>query len=306
MKWGTTISERQLRHLGLDLEQAWDGVLNLGFSYVRLGVYWSEIEVSPGHYQFERLHQLLQLCQQRQQNVVLTVGVKAPRWPEFYWPDFITEKNIESQLTKQAALRFIQVVVEQVKTYSCISHWQVENEPLDSVGADFQKITIDFLRQEVALVQELDQRPIVLTAWGNDLIGRRTLPALAPLTDVIGIDLYYRQYMTSILGTPVYAGPRNSHQQLSAELKKCNKPVWVSELQAEPWEKDDAMYLADQPPSFNLPYLQQFIAEVRKLPVEAVFLWGAEYWLYRREQGDSSYWEYVKSIIDNEKQHKAV
>lgn len=292
----TTFSHRQIEWLGIPVLPALELSCSLGFRHLRLAAYWSEIERSPGQYDFSLIRQLLQRCEQLGQPVMVTLGVKAPRWPEFYWPAFVTPdpRQRESQL---AVLAFIKRTVQELSRFDCISHWQVENEPLDPVWPSGQKIPLVFLEEEVALVRQLDRRPIVLTAWANDLVVNRAWGKLSRLADVLGLDIYYRQFMGAPIGQPVYAGPRVTMAQLRQQVAQANVPVWITELQAEPWEANDDAYRSSRTGSLTPELLHQFMAKTLPLGASEIWLWGLEYWLYRRSQGDERYLQQVREWL---------
>lgn len=295
---GTTFSHRQAAYLELNALDALNKTIDMGFDYIRLGSYWLEIEVEPGKYDLANLKQQLTLCEQKNQKVVLTVGAKAPRWPEFYIPSFYG--SLESYNTQQAVLEFVEFVVVELKEFSCITHWQVENEPLDPVWPEQLIVSDQLLYKEVALVRSLDDRPVVLNAWGNDLSSRGVVQGLADQADIIGVDLYYKQYFLSSFGSPYYRGPSDSDFALKNMFSKLEKPVWVIELQAEPWEKDEAAFKSEQPRSISVKKMEKNFARATALNVEAIFLWGCEYWLWRAQNlNDTSYLELVQSLIDH-------
>ncbi len=291
MKIGITLSHPHLRTLHLDVADSLSRALSLKFSHIRLGAYWSEIEAKEGKYDVSSLKKILEACEEKKQQVIVTVGVKAPRWPEFFWPRHIPEKDAANSAAQERILRYIEHTVSELKQYSCISHWQVENEPLDPSGPENRIVPYGFLKEEVKLVRSLDRRPILLNVWGNDLLSRELFPQIEALADVVGLELYYKQYMKTFLGRPVYEGPRQTHRDLKAYLAKSKKPVWITELQAEPWEKDDAGYLGENPGSMNPGQMERNFRTVSDLPVAEVHLWGFEYWLYREKNGDKRYFD---------------
>jgi hypothetical protein len=291
MKIGITLSHPHLRTLQLDVADSLSRALSLKFSHIRLGAYWSEIEAKEGKYDVSSLRTILEACEEKKQPVIVTVGVKAPRWPEFFWPRYVPEKDARNPTTQERILRYIEHTVLELKQYSCISHWQVENEPLDPSGPENKVVPYVFLKEEVRLVRSLDTCPILLNVWGNDLLSRGLFSQIEALADVVGLELYYKQYMKMFMGRPVYKGPRQSHAQLKAYLEKSKKPVWITELQAEPWEQDDAGYLGKNPGSMNPSQMERNFRMVSDLPVAEVHLWGFEYWLYREKKGDKRYFE---------------
>ncbi|MCD8507116.1 hypothetical protein LRY65_01740 [Candidatus Woesebacteria bacterium] len=279
---GWTYSLNQAEWLALDPWESFTTLLSWHPDIIRLGVHWSETEVSSGKYDFSRIERLLKMCTDAKQKVLLTVGMKAPRWPEFYFPEHITP-NPHDPETQAAALTFLKQSVRHLQKFDCISHWQVENEPFDPSGPDNHVIPDDFLCQECELVRTLDSRPIVVNLWGNDVLARGRWPRANTLADITGLDLYYKQHLFSALGKDLYRGPSQSNTALARAINQFHKPVWIIELQAEPWEKDGPSFRQENPPSMNLAHLEKNLDRALKLPVECILLWGAEYWLWKKE-----------------------
>lgn len=287
MQFGTTFSHRHAASLGLDPVAALRQVIEMDFSLLRLCVYWDEVEPQPGEYDFAQIKNLLAICQRHQQSVVLTVGMKAPRWPEFYLPDWLA-KDPASTEAEQRLLLFINRTVEELGSFGCISHWQVENEPLDPSGADNWQLSPSLLEKEIKVVRSMDTRPIVLTAWGNALSRRQHLPKLARFGDVVGIDLYYKQHV-QLWKVGTYRPPEDNDRKLASQIVAAGVPVWITELQAEPWEKDQSAYQADKTPSCSDILLTEYVARAMQLPVDYIFFWGVEYWLWKADRGDDCY-----------------
>lgn len=279
---GATFSHPHLEHLYIPLDFAFQETLKHNFVHLRLGAYWNRIEKNPDQYDFEELVSLLTFFEENKQKIILTLGVKAPRWPEFYWPDFIVQKNTTNKETQERILKFIRAVIETTRHFTCITHYQVENEPFDLSGPENLSIAEDFLKQEVELVRQLDKRPIILTLWGNDLLSRGFFKRAEEMADIIGLDLYYKQFVTQVFGKNIYKGPSQSDSALRKLINSSTKPVWITELQAEPWEKDERGYLSKNPGSISPKQLQQNIERAKKLPVQEILLWGFEYWLWRK------------------------
>ena len=208
IRFGTTFSHSHLDNLKILINDALDFALEMGFSHLRLGSYWQAIEKSKGLYKFSVLEDLLNRCEKTKQKVIMNVGVKSPRWPEFYWPGYLKEKDFNNSEAKKRVLLFIEKSVKALKKYSCITHWQVENEPLDPSGPENLAVPVDFLIQEVELVRKLDNRPNIMTLWADDLESRKLFPEVLPISDVIGLDLYYKRFMKSDKGKSVYEEPR--------------------------------------------------------------------------------------------------
>lgn len=294
---GITFSSPHLRSLGISPLLALEAAFDCHFSHIRLGAYWSEIEKAKDIYDFTELNTILTKCEAAKQSVVMTVGVKAPRWPEYYFPSHITVKDPGHRETQNAILKFITSAVGEMRHYSCITHWQIENEPLDPSGPLNMMIPQRFLQKEIETVKSIDIRPIIVTVWGNDLKRRGLFPIAEELGDVIGIDLYYRQYSEKRFGRTTYRGPDCSDRYLSNLINDAKKPVWITELQAEPWEKDNETYLTDFPKSMSPLILEEHIKRAHTLPVKEILLWGFEYWAYRAQKGDRSFLDLVEATF---------
>lgn len=287
---GWTYSHRQAEWLGISAETGLQDILEWQPTCVRLGVYWDESEPSPQHYDFSKIIELLEICEKKHQPVLLSVGMKAPRWPEFYFPQHIVP-NPQNPQTQSALLEFLEKTLDTLQKYTCITHWQIENEPLDPSGPNDQVIPFAFLQTECELIRQKDSRPLVVNLWGNDVAARGHWPRAATLADIVGLDLYYKQHLTSLLGKNIYSGPRISHARLQKKIATSEKPVWITELQAEPWEKDEATYRSSAPTSMNLTLLKKNITTGLTLGAEMILLWGAEYWLWKQKNND------VKKIL---------
>ena len=105
--------------------------------------------------------------------IVIVVGVKSPRWPEFWAPArlHLADAPAWSRLDQFAprlrseALDFITEVVLRYRDRPHLVAWQVENEPLDPAGRDMWSLSDELLAAEVDLVRKLDDRPVALTFY---------------------------------------------------------------------------------------------------------------------------------------------
>ena len=293
MQVGITYLEHESAKLGLNPKQALQSVLELNINTVRVGAYWNQIQPQPDIWDFDALDRILNYFQSKRLDVVLTVGMKAPRWPEFYLPDWLPSSNPE--YVGGYVREFITQVVNRYKSLSAVQAWQVENEPLDVGGKLKTAIPLYVLASEVGLVRELDpQRPIHLNFWGNNIIRRTDYRTASELADVVGIDLYYRQ--------PAklwdYHGPYFFDWQLKRWIAKQNKPVWITELQGDAWEKDHRHKWTSSPSSMSPYHLARSFHRSLKLNPQAVLFWGYEYWLWHKQQGRPELWETAAKLLN--------
>lgn len=280
----------------MDVISSLEKIIDLDFDIIRLGLYWDEIEQEKGVFDFNEIETILEICQKNNQKVILSMGAKAPRWPEFYIPKYLPQ-NLENKETQKNLFVFIKKAISQLKKYKIIEYWQVENEPLDEVGDDKLTIPLKFLEEEIELVKKLDNRKIIINLWGNDLSSRNFLPKIEPLTDIIGLDIYYKQFVSHRAGFNFYRGPNDSDKKLNKIITESKKPIWITELQAEPWEKDEKNYKSTNPKSMSVKKMKEFYERACKLSVGGVLFWGCEYWLWKEKFGDERYVETIKKII---------
>lgn len=241
--------------------------------------------------------------------MVLTVGIKAQGWPEFFVParlscDAASGSDVVAAVPAvgHAALPFIAATVERYRQRAGIVAWQVENEPLNPSGPRRWWIGPGFVSREVAAVREGDPgRPVVVNAFchfnarldaassrhGADL--RRLLgssartpeaEALALLApgDILGLDVY-RRIGRGRFVTHAWGWRRNAERwrrQAAAE----GKHAWVVEAQAEPWHGSQTCRPEDIP---------SLVAGLRAAGLTTILLWGAEHWIAEAERGDPSW-----------------
>lgn len=298
MQLGATFSHREIRSLKLDLPSSFQTTLDINFDILRLGVYWDESEPKRGNYDFSVIKSLLTQCDQAGQPVVISVGMKAPRWPEYYVPKWLHIDRPEAG--KRELLKFISASIKVLKTHNSIIAWQIENEPLDGSGPNKWRIPFDLLADEVAHIRKLDSRPIHINIWGDNITRTGEYDKAAKLADTVGIDLYYKQ--PAARGS--YHGPNFRTWQFiwwrwQQQRKGLYRPLWVTELQAEPWEHSNSAKFTPDPPSINPELLIQNLKNAQKLKPEVILFWGLEYWLWRAKQGNPDLLNTVRYILND-------
>jgi hypothetical protein len=307
MQLGASFSHPHLRYLKLKPLTAIESFKSLGLNWIRLGCYWSDIEEKKGEFNFSELDPLVEYCNKNKIKIVMTVGMKASRWPEYYIPDWLNFEGEKYHQIKKSdkklhenTLRFIEKCIKRYKNYSSIKVWQIENEPLDPSGPLSFSISKDFLQDEIDLVRKIgNDKKIMINLWGNETLVRGTFLKKLKNVDIYGLDIYPRQYVEEING---YIGPKGGifPLKLISRYLKRNKSLWISELQAEPWEPDGLVTKRYNPPSFLPEHFEKNLEYSLKLNPEVILLWGFEYWLWRKEKKkDDRYWKEAKKIINN-------
>jgi hypothetical protein len=177
MEIGASFSHRHLKSLEINPLKALQEFKGLGLNWIRLGCYWDEIEPKRDEFDFSGLSPLLDFCWDQKINVVLTVGIKAPRFPEYYLPEWLKSEvelgkfskvGMEQNELTNPLFSFLRRSISFLRSYPCIKVWQVENEPLDPTGENLWRIDRRLLAEEIALVRKADnsERRIMLNFGG--------------------------------------------------------------------------------------------------------------------------------------------
>jgi hypothetical protein len=322
---GTTFSPQQCEYLELDWRETYQAILALDFDVIRLGAYWSFIEAEQGIYDFTDLDWQIEQAEKHKTPVILTVGIKAPRWPEYFIPDWVFENTrlrfaatVSKNLYLQnKALKFIEHVVNRYKGRDIIRYWQVENEALNRFGGKYWRMDKGFLAKEVALVRELDakDRPVLLTTatypnWLLNFISAAfthgdPIADNLELGDILGINIY------PIIGQKfwqrgfyVWSGREKREiyfSQMLSRVEESGKELWITELQAEPWEPGHLVYTVSGRPPTGWPESTKLaFQEMRAWGYRTFLLWGAEYWYYQKTRHDNpEWWRMAEEILKN-------
>ncbi len=290
--FGTTFSPRDLAYRAWKFKNpeigkwrdALDAMDELGddFNFLRIGAYWNQVEQSKNHYDWEELDQLIAAIEQKQKyGVLLTVGMKAPRWPEYYIPDWVLPKSpgknaeiSKNQILRERTKKFIIKVVERYKDRDVIKAWQLENEPMDRSGENRWFIGSDFIESEAHEIRSIDNRPIVINCWcekqtigsdpwSDDEYAVRNAIAIG---NILGLDIYI-----------AINGDNSDYKRRTIELPKkymerataSGKKAWVIESQAEPWGESHNLSLGD---------VQWLVDQHIEQGFQCILLWGFEWW----------------------------
>lgn len=313
MKIGTTFSYLEAEYLGVDWREAMEKTLNLRLNPIRIGAYWSEIEKRKGRYGFSLLDRQVEKVSREGREIILTVGVKSPRWPEFYFPSWLEERlelrcreTIGESKIGDYLFPFLEKTIGRYKDCGAVTHFQVENEPLNFSGPQQLRLGSEFLAREVGLVRRLAKKPIILNSWvETNPLGRRlrnlgwkekSLETCLDFGDVLGLSVY-----------PVCPGQskiKNSNWKIFGDwLKKAKtagKEAWVTEMQAEPWLKEGESKVFKDPlgnPSCKPEDIQLYFSRLRDLGFENILLWGAEFWTRCAQEGNGLWLKSVQELL---------
>jgi hypothetical protein len=327
---GTSFSPLRAAYLGLDPHRAFTRLLAMHFRVIRLSTYWDEVDQSG----YDQLDWMMNEAKRAQQPIVLTVGMKALGWPEFFIPASAVPasglqqgQDVASDSSLRAsALAFVNDTVLRYRDNPALVAWQIENEPFNRAGPQRLWIDAEFLRDEMTSVRQLDShgRPLIVNAFSHfnllfdqasarqgfdlrqwlgfdaDSAERDGLAAMNR-GDVLGLDVY------TAIGYQFLGQDHMSHAdsdwpdrlaRVRDLAKQQGKQAWITEAQAEPWES--ASTTPADPKSTSPQAIRSIFANLKDAGFTTVLFWGSEFWLWREDHGDSRWIDTVKTILRNE------
>ncbi|HBO99576.1 MAG: hypothetical protein UU48_C0007G0024 [Candidatus Uhrbacteria bacterium GW2011_GWF2_41_16] len=292
--WGATFSSLYAEQLGLDWRETYIAVLDeLHIQKLRIPVYWSEVEIKQGVYDWKSIDWMLDEAEKRGVKVTLVTGRKVPRWPECFIPDWA--ERMESSQAQHALLNTIETTVKRYQKRSVVERWQVENEPFFPFGIcpepDFA-----LFQKEVRLVENLDYRPLVVTVSGE--LEPWIPPAIS--VNMLGISMY-RVTWNSWYGYGLYAAVTDFYRIRAMILHLFGRQTFISELQVEPWLRKplSEMSREEKRQAFDSHQLEQNMRFASRAEFSEVYLWGVEWWFAEKQQGNSELWEAGKKEIES-------
>ena len=292
--WGITFEETFAKKLGLDWQVAYLAMLDdLGVKKIRLVAHWLEVEPKEGQFDFTELDWQVAQAQERDVKIILAVGYRLPRWPECHQPEWVIDQ-------RPALLGYMEKVVNRYKDNAAVFAWEVENEPFLSFG-ECPKLDVKLLDEEIALVRQLDSRPIILTDSGELSLWVRA----AKRADIFGTTMY-RWVWNQQLGSykyPIPPGFFRLKERLVRLFVGWQKPFVVIELQGEPWTHKQ-IYEIPIEEQLKLMPLTEFISTIdyaKQTGFSEYYWWGAEWWYYLKQNGHPEYWDKVKELISANK-----
>lgn len=327
-QYGVSYSFEQALWYGLDPHKSYiDLIENVHFSWIRLPFFWNQMVDKNGNFNknFDDLKFAIEEAQRRNIKVIIALGTKTPYFPEYHWPDEVARKvqfgkKIDAnQPAAQDILTISRKVVEELAKYDNIIYWQVENEPLIG-NVNKWKIDPRLIAQEVAIVRQTDpkKRPIILNhaAVGfYDSSWHQLLPILKP-GDVFAVNAFFKTKGTDLITANLFGReihvlwpdhlvwPVHSWLIFSPNFEAIKNKVeangnefWVLEMQAEPYIKkiDEAR---DPILSFEPQDIEKANNYLKAARIDSIGLWGAHFWQYKQQKGDSTWIEAVGQIVN--------
>lgn len=294
-KLGVTFSTIHARELGLDPRETFTALLDdAGVRRFRIPVYWSDVEPRQGEPHWDDVDWMMAEAEKRGAAVTLAIGMKVPRWPECFVPDWA--EGGEPPARYAALETFLGAVVARYQNSPALVRWQVENEPQFEFGVCPKPDASEWSR-EVRLVRQADgQHPVAGTVSGEL---EPWLPVAGPVDD-LGISLY-RTTWNPVFGYFHYPIPAWVYRVRALAVRPFVDEVAISELQAEPWFGEP---IANNTPAEWATYftprdLADNVAFAARTGISETSLWGAEWWFWLKKHGDPGLWNEARQIFSS-------
>lgn len=288
-------------YLGVDPQQTMDSLIGIGVKHFRLVSYWSDIEPTPGHYDFSQLDWQFRKAEAAHATITLSIGLRQPRWPECHMPDWASGEPV-SQWQPQLE-QVMQAVINRYKTSPSLDSYQLENEYFLHGFGTCTNFDRQRLVDEFNLVKKLDSRHPVIISRSNNAIG---IPVGPPKPDEYGVSVYKRVWDAGITHRYLeYPFPAWYYAFL-AGLQKIHdgRDMIIHEMQAEAWAPNGKQLpqisLAEQNKSLDAKRLRDRFQYGKATGMREIDMWGGEYWYYRMVKlHDPSLWNVAQQEFQN-------
>lgn len=300
MIWGISFSNLYVEQdLGLEWEEVYGEILRFPAKKLRLATYWNRIEKERGVADFSEVDFELRAAARAGKEVMLVLGLRTPRWPECHAPEWT--RGLTQAEFEDALLGYLEKLVLRYKASPALTAWQVENEPfLKSFGDCPRSLSRSLLQKEIAFVKSLNSsRPVMVTDSGELSLWLRA----GNLGDWFGTTLY-RVVWNKFTGFLHYVYPPSFYTARAWFIEKLfgTERVLISELQAEPWAKGGGAIsripFEAQTEGLALEELKKNLEFARKTGISEAYLWGVEWWYWRKVHGDPTFWEFGKELFN--------
>lgn len=293
-KFGITFSKNYASYLGLDWKNTYTAILDdLKAKHLRIPVYWEDIEKTEGDFDFSDYDYIFDEGKKRNVQFIANIGWRLPRWPECHTPGWLEDESPEK--IRQKSLKMIEETVNHFKERPEIKYWQVENEPLLKYFGECPDPDYEFLKKQIAFVESLDDREIIISASGELSTWKRE----AKVADILGIT-FYRTVWSKYLGYVRYPVPLWYYDLKAAIWGVSPENRMITELQLEPWVPKGKITELSQNEINKSMSLKQFRSNFQfaiELNWKRAYAWGVEWWYWKKLNGDERYWNAAKTLF---------
>ncbi len=289
---GVSFSPDYAGSLGVDPQANMDALLGIGVKQFRLVSYWSDMEQTPGQYDFSQLDWQFKKAEASHAKVTLALGLRQPGWPECHMPDWAAKESVSHWQPQLES--FMQAVIARYHASPSLQKYEVENEFFLKGFGLCTNFSRPRLISEHNLVQKQDPKHPIIIARSNNALG---LPIGQPQPNEFSITVYKRVWDGGFSHRYLeYPFPAWYYAFIAGTQKIfLHKDMGIGELQAEAWAPNGKLLtqisLDEQNKSFNTQRFQDRIRYGKATGMRHIELWGAEYWYYRKQiLHDPSIW----------------
>ncbi len=296
LELGTSFIPYYAESLGVDPQETMDGLIDIGVRHFRLVSYWNVGEPEPGKYNFDDLDWEFEKAEKADAKVILTLGLRQPRWPECHMP-----KWAEGQTRQQwqpALEKYMAAVVERYKESPALDKYQLENEYFLKGFGECTDFSRDRLVSEYNLVKRLDPNKEIVVPRSNNALG---FPVGKPLPDEFSISIYKRVWDAGVSKRYLeYPFPAWFYGYIAGvQMLYSDRNMIIGELQGEAWPPNGKPIpqnsLDEQNKSINAKRLADRFEFGEATGMREIYMWGGEYWYYRKViLNDPSLWDVAR------------
>lgn len=301
LKYGVTFIPDYARNFGLDPKDTMRAIIDdLGVRQFRLVSYWKNHEKVRGTYDFTELDWQFKMAEESNSKVSLAIGLRQPRWPECHMPKWaeglpMSEWSVELK-------KYMGAVIDRYKDSPALESYQLENEFFLKVFGICPDHTRDRLIDEYNFVKQKDPNRELIVSRSNNALG---WPVNEPIADKTAVSVYKRVWDKTLTKRYFeYPFPAWFYAFLGGAGKLSNgTELIIHELQAEPWlpagfEMNDISDIPEQNKSLDNERLRNRIEYGRATGLKEIYLWGVEYWYWRKIVADDpSLWNTARDEI---------
>jgi hypothetical protein len=303
MTYGVSFIPAYAESLGLDPEETMDALLGIGVKHFRLVSYMNQISTDPATNDFSQLDWQFKKAEAANAKILLTVGLRQPRWPECHEPGWLMNIRSNHTVWQKTVELHVSRVVDRYKDSPALEGYQLENEYFLKGFGTCSEWSRQRLINEYNLIKEIDPAHPVTIGRSNNALG---FPVGKPTPDEWGISIYKRVWDAGVTKRYLeYPFPAWFYGFLAGTQKIIwGKDMKIAELQAEPWPPNfktiPEASLAEQNKSFDAARFEGRFEFAQGTGMKEVYLWGAEYWYYRKVVlRDDSIWQVAHRHFDN-------
>ena len=301
LNYGVTFISDYASYLGIDPQTTFKALRDdMGIHRFRLVTYWSDIEKSPGVYDFSDLDWQLKMVNQVHGTATVSVGMRQPRWPECHIPDWASSEPVDKRNSDVDA--FIKATINHLKSNPAVQSYQLENEYFLGVFGACPASDRNQLTNEFNLIKSLDSKHPIIMSLANNYFG---IPVGQPRPDEFGISVYKRVFDYTVTHryfeypfTPRYYAYRAGLTEIFT-----GRESMLHELQVEPWLATGydirTAPLSEEYKSMNPKIAASRIKYAQATGFRDIDMWGGEWWYFLKVvRHDPTIWNTVKSSLD--------